>query len=58
MRQGSQYTYARMYKLSLSLQHTTCSLFLNTSRAALAKCMHLVDDVYLDLLIYMGVKLL
>lgn len=33
-------------------------LFLNTSQPAGAKCMHLAEDVFLDLLIYMGVKLL
>lgn len=56
MRKGSKYTYARIYIRSLSF--TACPLFLNTSKAALAKCMHLAEDVFLDLLIYMGVKLL
>lgn len=47
-----------MYIHSHSLSFITCPLFLNTTQTVLAKYMHLAEDVFLSLMIYMGVKLL
>ena len=47
-----------MHTYTYSLVFTTCALLLKTIQPALPKCMHLAENIFLNVLIYMWVKLL